>query len=258
MINTKYQGQETSRDRSSKTYRETYIGDEASIDAKIATLTMYDYYTGKGYLRSWNKTQDQGTNFNLEIEYGQTYANEYTDEVVSTPKPQLSTRTLQLPLRKNANYLTNWNYDLAAKNTDVVPAWWQTAKTLSIPTADIGKYTWVESQAEVDKENGWKIIAQRTKPGYQYWEVSYFVVVVTTPYRTKEQAGAAINKNINHVFTNFTHDFGLGGQWKLDDAQVSYTGKSWDAVNTYTRAWDYWDPDLYQGGVRPNSSSSGN
>ena len=70
-------------------------------------------------------------------------------------------------------------------------------------------------------------------------------------YNTASAAGSAISKSINVVTTNFQYDFGLGGQWKLDDAQVRYTGNTWLGINTYTRAYDYWDPDLYEGGVRP-------
>lgn len=65
MIELKYQGQEVSRDSSSKTFKETYIGDQNSIDAKISELHIGYLTEGKGYLSSWRKTQDSGPHYVL-------------------------------------------------------------------------------------------------------------------------------------------------------------------------------------------------
>ena len=97
MLQLKYQGQQITRDRNSKVYKETYIGDTTSIDAKIASLTIGNYTQGKGYLRSWRKSQDNGPHYLLQIEFSESYGNNrgFSDDIVTGLKSaQLSTRTL--------------------------------------------------------------------------------------------------------------------------------------------------------------------
>ena len=250
VLDLKYQGQQASRDRNSKTFKETWIGDEASIDSKLAEFSINTFYDGKGFLRSWRKSQDQGPHYVLELEFGESFGNGtgYSDEVVTGQKSaQLSTRVLQMPLEKAPNnaYRTHWNHYLIGKNTTVAPLWYLDATDILIPSADIGKYAWVKTLGEVDQANGWDVVGDMSKPGVEYFELSYYTVTVSAAYRSASSAGSAINKSINRIFTNFQYDFGLGGEWKLDDAQVYYSGKSWIGTNTYSRAVDEWDRDLY-------------
>ena len=254
LLSLKYQGQEISRDRNSKTYKETWIGDEASIDGKIAQLNIYAFYAGKGYLRSWRKSQDAGPHYQLEVEYGESFGNStaYSDEVVTGEKSaQLSTRTLSMPLETAPNYFTRWNYNLASKNGLPQPTWWQSAVNLEIPLVDVKNYMWYKSPSELDRDAGWALIdgCEMQMPGVESYDLSYFVVTVSAAYRTSSAAGSAIATAINTVTQNFQYDFGLGGEWKLDDATVSYQGNKWIGTNTWTRAVDAWDGRLYAGGT---------
>lgn len=254
MLDLKYQGQESSRDRNEKTFKETWIGDEASIDAKIASVSVNTFYQGKGYLRSWRKSQDEGPHYQLELEYGESYGqnNTYNDDVVTGQKSaQLSTRTLQMPLETAPNYFTRWNYNLASKDGLEAPDWWESATDLYIPAQDINNYMWFKSPTELDVQNGWGLCdgCEMQMPGIEYYDLSYFVVTVQASYRSASAAGSDLATNINTVTQSFAYDFGLGGQWKLDDAQVYYSGKSWIASNTWTRAADKWDGRLYAGGT---------
>lgn len=259
MLSLKYQGQEISRDRNSKTYKETWIGDEASIDGKLAQLNMYSFYQGKGYLRSWRKSQDAGPHYQLQIEYGESYGDSrgYSDSVVTGEKSaQLSTRTLSMPLETAPNYFTRWNWNLASKNGLGQPSWWQSAVNLEIPIEDVKNYMWYKSPTQLDRQAGWNLVdgCEMQMPGVESYDLSYFVVTVQSSYRTASAAGSAISKTINTVITNFQYDFGLGGEWKLDDATVSYHGNVWIGSNTYTRAVDAWDGRLYAGGSGPVSN----
>lgn len=256
MLELKYQGQQVTRDRNTKTYKETFIGDETSINEKIATLTIGTFYTGKGTLSSWHKVQENGPHYTLQLQYTENYNNvRYTtyqgqDQI---PTVQLSTRTLQLPLEKASGYRTKWNYMLIGKGTYTLPYWYENATTIEIPPADRDYYQWVKSIGQVDYNGGWETLKKPEKPGVQGFDVSYYVVTVTEYFGSREEAAHYINTNINVATNSFGDDFGLGGWWKLDDAQVRYTGKSWEAINTWTRAYDYWDGDLYQGGYTPGS-----
>lgn len=251
-----YQGKQIGRDRSQSTYKQTLYGSLTQIDSYIANLTIGSYVQGKGYLRSWNKTQKQANIWQVEVEYTISYDSDFTDQDETTAgrkSAQLSARNLQLPLETLENYLTNWNHyliGLGAKNQPIpIPSWWQTATDVIIDIDQREKYAWIKSlgQLPLEKdENGkyWQVLKTPQKAGIEYYERSIFVVTISAKYRSPTAAGNSIGKNINTI-TSPPEDFGLGGQWKYDQATVSYDGKSWIATSTYSRAVDYWDQDLY-------------
>ena len=47
-----------------------------------------------------------------------------------------------------------------------------------------------------------------------------------------------------------THLASHGGNWKYDEASISFNGKYWVATSVYTRSGDDkgWDVDIYQNG----------
>ena len=168
----KYQGQEISRDIDRKVYRETWIGDSASIDGVISGLTIGTLTQGKGYLRAWTKKQDEGEHYTAELEYSETFTSDFSDEsgtTVGKRSATLSTRTVQLPIEKATGYKTNWNYYLIS-TLQLSPLWWTTATNTIIPVADRKNYMWIKNLSEMPIEanaNGqyWNVCAEPTKPG---------------------------------------------------------------------------------------------
>lgn len=250
-----YQGREVSQNKNQAIYKQTLYGKLQQIDQLISGFQIGYRDQEKGYLRSWTKTQKEADIWQVEIEYTKEFDFSFSDQdesVVGKKSAQLSVRNIQMPLESSANYRTNWNYYLAGKgegNIVTTPYWWETADTIIIDIADRENYMWIKSLGELPLEkdqNGvyWQILEQPTKPGVQYYDLACFVVTISAKYRSASAAGNAISKKINCI-TSPPQDFNLGGEWKLDECSVSYDGKAWIATETYTRAVDYWDPQLY-------------
>ena len=254
-LQLKYQGSEFSRNKQQKTYKETYIGTEQLVDAKIATLSIGSFSSGKGYLSSWRKSQDQSIFYNLQLEYTTQYDNDTSDlsqTDYGKKSAQLSVRNIQMPLQHLPNYKTNWNYYLASLYNQM-PPWWQTATDTILSPQDRKQYMWVKSVGEIPTDpdaegNYWTIVADPTKPGVQYYDLACFVVTETTRHGSASSAGNSIEKKINTI-TRPSQDFGInGGNWKLDQCTIQYNGGYWLATKTYTRSGDDqgWDTDIYK------------
>lgn len=251
MLNYAYQGKEISRDKDQYQYKQTLYGSLSEIDSYIATLTIGTRYQDKGILRSWTKTQKQASLWQVEVVYSISYSSNWSDDdqtVVGKKSAQLSVRNIQIPLQQHPEYRTIWNHYLIANNGNC-PSWITDKTDTLLTTADRANYQWVKSIGEVPVDPDsqgryWEIVAKPSKAGVEYYDMACFVVTISAKYKTASSAGGAISKNINKIASP-SQDFGLSGQWKLDQASVSYDGKHWIASSTYTRAIDEWDKDLY-------------
>lgn len=253
-IQMKYQGFESSRNKGERLFKQTFIGSESLIDQKINTLVYGSFHENKGYLTKWRKTQDDGIFYQLEIQYTISYDNDPSsldDTQYGKKSASLSVRNIQMPLQHLPNYLTNWNYYLIGL-TDSVPEWWETAKDFIISPEDRKNYMWIKSLAELplqpnEEQKYWQIIKKPTKPGVQYYDLACFVVTETSKHNSANSAANSISKKINTI-TSPDEDFGItGGNWKLDQCSIAYSGEYWLATKVYTRSGDDngWDTDLY-------------
>ena len=161
---------------------------------------------------------------------------------------QLHGGMLSRPLEACSGYRTKWNHYLFAKDgVTAIPAWYETASG-GATIADSGakmNYAWGKSVS--DCPEGFKAIADPTKPGEESFDTAVYTVTETARFRTASAAGAMVAAKLNKIGTPM-EDFGLtGGNWKCDDAEVSWNGKYWLARLTWTRSGDDrgWDPDLY-------------
>ena len=261
-----YQTKEKSKSGTQQRYKITYFGKESEIDAYTATLQIGTTTAEGCYLSNWTKSQYGADMYQVECEYTESYQwGSYSNvppTVVGKKSATLSVRNIQLPLQHLENYLFNWNNYLIQKaaSADEVttPAWWATlgkdanGHLEQIPDEDAEKYMWVKSLSERptgkdDQGNRWFIVEYPQKPGVDYYDWAVFVVTESARYRSANSAGSAIDKNINTI-TAPSNTFGLSwGDWKLDEASVSYDGHSWIATCTYTHSGDSegWDTDIY-------------
>ena len=90
----------------------------------------------------------------------------------------------------------------------------------------------------------------RQSRGVDYYDMSCFVITESAKYKSATSAGNAVSKNINKIISP-DNTFGItGGNWKYDEASISFNGKYWVATSVYTRSGDDkgWDVDIYQNG----------
>lgn len=249
----KYQGREESKSKNTQSYKQTWQGTEAQVDAVIAGLpAIGSRVEGIGYMTSYRKQCDEGPYWSVEVEYTIQRNIDFDnsdDVIVGKKSAQLSARSIQMPLESHEMYQARWNHYLIGKGVSSTPSFWSTATDTILTGQNNKDYMWIKSLSERPIEpdaNGdcWEILEQPTKPGVQYYELACFVVTISAKYKSASAAGSAISKAMNTI-TSPSQTFGLGGEWKYDDASVSYNGKHWIATSTYTRAIDQWDKDLY-------------
>lgn len=250
----KYQGREQSKNKNLQSYKQTWQGTQTQIDSFIGSLPAIGTKTDKGFMTSYRKSQADGYFWNLEVQYtiekNNDFNNSDEDTVVGKKSATLSARCIQMPLESADAYLTNWNYYLIGKQGLSTPSFWNTATDTILTGQNNKDYMWIKSLGQrpiQPDQNGkyWQLLQKPQKPGVQYYDLAIFVVTISAKYRSATSAGNAIKKSINTV-TSPDQDFNLGGQWKYDDASVSYDGKHWIATSTYSRAVDKWDSDLYK------------
>lgn len=246
-----YQGKQISRDRNQYNYRQTLYGTLSEVDTYIAGLSIGIRDATKGFLRSWTKTQKQADIWQVEVEYSVSYGVDFSDDdqtIVGKKSAQLSVRNIQMPLESHPNYRTIWNHYLISNN-GMAPTWVFDKTNILLSAEEAKNYRWIKSLAEVPLPDGtsnqkWQVAVDMEKKGVEYYDMALFVVTISKKYNSPTGAGSSIGANINSIVSP-SEDFGLGGQWKYDQASVSYDGKSWIATSTYTRAVDKWDEDLY-------------
>ena len=158
---------------------------------------------------------------------------------------------LSMPLETHPDYRTNWNYFLAAApGTSAVPSWWETAKDTTLSDADAQKYRWVKSASEcpLDKKGLWRTIKKPEMPGVDSYDVATYSITESARFGSARSAGAFVANQLNKVKAP-SETFGIsGGNWKCDDASVSWSGKYWLATLTWTRSGDNggWNKKLYK------------
>lgn len=250
-IKYSYQGKEASRDKNESTYKETLYGSEQQVNTHIGGLTIGNYTQGKGFLKSWHKTQMDPYNWQVEVEYSETFDFQFSDDaeqVIGKKSASLSVRAIQMPLESRQGYKAIWNHYLFSNN-QMAPIWTLDRTDVLLTPQQRQHYMWAKSLSELPTEkdangNYWGVAAYPSKPGVQYYDMACFVVTITAKYNSASAAGTALAKNINKIVSP-SEDFSLGGEWKYDAAEVIYNGKNWVATQTYTRAIDQWDKQLY-------------
>ena len=164
---------------------------------------------------------------------------------------QLKGSMLSLPLESHPGYRTSWNHYLAAApGIREVPSWWETATDAVVSEADAQRYRWVRSPTECpsDRKGMWRTIKDPVKPGVNSYDAATYSITESARFGTARAAGRMIADQLNRIGTP-NETFGIsGGNWKCDDAGVSWNGKHWLATMTWTRSGDDggWDQDLYK------------
>lgn len=181
---------------------------------------------------------------------------ERPNTVYGKKSAQLHGAMLSLPIEKNKNYKTHWNYYLAGSPkvaiTDI-PEWWETATDTIMTVADSQKYRWVQNPSECpsDADGMWRPIKNPKYPGTNSYDVATYTITETAKFSSARAAGKMIANVLNKIGKP-NEDFNLtppGYNWKCDNAEVSYNGKAWFATMTWTRSGEDhgWIQEIYGG-----------
>ncbi|MBO4631753.1 MAG: hypothetical protein J5858_07505 [Lentisphaeria bacterium] len=254
-VTLKYQSRQIEKNDGGQSTVQAWTGTKEEIEAlaeEIQPGSPAEY----GTLESVRIYQDGGNIWAVERRYAKDQDGDFVarpHQVYGRKSAQLRGSMLSLPLENHPNYKTNWNYFLAAApDVTMSPAWWLTATDPILSNEDAQKYKWIMSTSETPVDgNGkqWNIMCKPTFPGVNSYDVAVYTVTETAKFKSAKAAGKMVAMCLNKIgFPNET--FGItGGDWKCDDATVSYNGSRWYATLTWTRSGDDkgWYKEIYGG-----------
>ena len=149
MLKLKHKSAVRSRDSGGASYREIYYGTREEVEERSAGLTIGDQdQTGEYELVSWRTRQIGGPVYEIELVWENLNAGSNLRFLIGKHGPKehtLDVTVMSVPLERHSDYRTNWNYCLAAKGTDVTPAWWSTATDPVLTAAQRASYRWVKT-----------------------------------------------------------------------------------------------------------------
>jgi hypothetical protein len=251
MSSDKFHGYSVSSDTDCTRTSYVYHGTKAEME-ELAAQHYIDETGQAGWLRLIRVYQREGTVWECELKY--EAPEDWT--LISVPNRTWGSKSCQLrgamlsrPLESHPKYRTRWNHNLCgAPGTGVLPAWYNDATDTTIPAADAARYCWCRHLAEIPRDdNGrWTLLATPTKPGVESYDVATYTITETARFRSASAAGRMAAGMINRIGTP-SNSFGItGGNWKCDDAEVSWNGRYWLARLTWTSSGDGgWDSEIY-------------
>lgn len=253
-VTVKYNSRQVERTDSGIVTTLAWIGPRQEIEALGAAILPGD--SGEdGILDSVRVFQDNGPLWVCERRYRRDPNNELParnpNANYGKKSASLHGSMLSMPLEANPKYKANWNhYLVAAPGITAVPEWWETAKDTII--IDTQKYAWIKSLGELPVSNGtrWHELKEPQKKGLNSYDLATYSVTETAKFTSPEAAGRMVANKLNKIGSP-SETFGItGGDWKCDDASVSYRDRAWYATLTWTLSGDSegWDKDLYQTG----------
>ena len=252
MAQVKYQSRSMEATTDGITTVFTYFGDIDEL-RMLQSGCRPGALSPEGRLRSSRLVQSEGDVWSLEMRFEADADGNYA---VAPPteygkrSASLKGAMLSLQLEVHKDYRANWNYYLAAApGVTAIPSWWATAKGTLLSSGDSQKYAWIKllSELPVDKKGRWRSLAEPTQKGTESYDVAVYSVTETIRCRSQNDAGKMVANKLNRVGSP-VNDFGItGGDWKCDDASVSWSGKYWLATLSWTRSGDDrgWNRNFY-------------
>ena len=193
-LTLKYQGRQRERSDNGFTTTMVWTGTQEECEAFAAEAAPGDPGE-EGSLDSVRIYQDGGNIWNVERRYTTDQDGNFTNKpnvVYGRKSAQLHGGMLSIPIEQHKNYLTHWNFYLAAApSVTAVPDWWETATDAVLTTQQAQQYAWIRtpSEAPVDSRGRWRIIQKPTYPGLTSYDVAVYTVTETAQFSSAKKAG---------------------------------------------------------------------
>ena len=246
MEELKYQGFSAEYTQDGKMLSYVYRGTRSEMETLVSGHHVGES-AAAGRLKSVRISPREGPMWECELRY------EAPEEWQSIAAPDRSwgVRSCQLrgvmlsrPLAAHPGYRANWDNSLAAApGVSAVPGWWSGATEPVVPAADRSEYRWCRGSGGLS--DGWSVLKGPTKPGAASFDTAAYSITETARFRSASAAGKMVSRVLNRVGVPATA-FGItGGNWKCDDAEISWNGSFWLAKLSWTHNENGWDVDLY-------------
>ena len=175
------------RDSGGASYREVYYGTREEVEERSNRLAIGDRdKSGEYELVSWRTRQIGGPVYEIELNWENLNAGSNLRFLIGRHGPKehtLDVSVMSVPLERHSDYRTNWNYCLAAKETDVVPAWWMTATDPVLTAEQRASYRWVKTpQAVASLGESWHLLKMPILNCETWLMPSYTITDANIPY----------------------------------------------------------------------------
>ena len=240
MLKLKHKSVVRSTNSGGASYRETYYGSREEVEERSEELTIGDQdQSGEYELVSWRTRQVGGPVYEIELVWENLNAGSNLRFLIGRHGPKehlLDVTVMAVPLERHPDYRTNWNYCLAAKGTDDIPAWWTTATTPVLTAAQRTSYRWVKSpQAVSSLGESWHLLKMPVMdsetwlmPSYTITEYSRHCSLRDASWAAAACAGKICQPTLGDFGVSVTNWLNLGGQIHPDGrryiAKVIYKG----------------------------------
>lgn len=240
---------------STKTELETYINLTYPIGKQTSDL---------GTIQKLNYRED-GTFWYCDVSGTMKQSNEGIDYNIANSGPtdhSLNTVCIPLPLNAHASYRTHWNHFLWCSSSNAAKSPPESVKNaVSNSSVLSGENVWMWTDDGTPPEAGiymgvnvqnWYAGADGStlypsKPGAETFDYYTYQITESGEFNTEKAAYWVVKKVLNKpINAPMLGNFGIaGGNWKLENAQITPNGKKFYASLTWTWAEDKWDSDIY-------------
>jgi len=253
MLKLKHKSAVRTSNSGGTSYREIYYGSREEVEERSSRLTIGDRDTSGEYeLVSWRTRQIGGPVYEIELIWENLNTGNNLRFLIGRHGPKehtLDVTVMPVPLERHPDYRTNWNYCLAAKETDATPAWWATAVDPVLTATQRSNYRWVKTPNAVTAlgEN-WHLLKMPVMnceswlmPSYTITEFSRHCNLRDASWAAAAEAGKICEPALGNFGVAATNWLNLGGQ-------ISPDGRRYVAKVIYKASPDPsgWDGTLYQ------------
>ncbi len=252
MLKLKHKSVVRSADSGGESYREIYYGTREEVEERSAGLTIGDRdQSGEYELVSWRTRQIGGPVYEIELLWENLNAGSNLRFLIGRHGPKehtLDVTVMAVPLERHPDYRTNWNYCLAAKETDEVPEWWATATDPVLTAVQRTSYRWVKTpHAITSLGESWHLVKMPVLKS-ESWLMPSYTITEFSRHCTLRDASWAAAACAGKICAPALGDFGVNvANWLNLGGQIHPDGRRYIAKVIYKGSPDPsgWDDTLY-------------
>ena len=253
MLKLKHKSTVRDADSGGTSYRETYYGTREEVEERSAGLSIGDRsQSGEYELVSWRTRQIGGPVYEIELLWENPNAGSNLRFLIGRHGPKehtLDITVMSVPLERHSLYRTNWNYCLAAKGTDEVPAWWATATDPILTEVQRANYRWVKTPQSVSSlGESWHLLKMPVMNS-ETWLMPSYTITEFSRHCTLRDASWAAAACAGKISAPRLGDFNVGvTNWLNLGGQIHPDGRRYIAKVIYKASPDPagWDDTLYE------------
>ena len=224
MLKLKHKSAVRASNAGGTSYHETYYGTREEVEERSAGLTVGGRdNSGEFELVSWRTRQIGGPVYEIELVWEKMNTAGNLRFLIGRHGPKehsLDVTVMSVPLERHPDYRTNWNYCLAAKETDETPAWWSTATDPVLNEQQRANYRWVKTPNAVSAlGQTWHLLKMPTMnsetwlmPSYTITEYSRHCGLRDASWAAAARAGKICEPALGDFGVSVVNWLNLGGQ----------------------------------------------